>query len=217
MRAAVLLFLFALSSFPQTKIVLVGDSTVTDRSGWGTGFTAALGPNYEVVNLSKGGRSSKSFLGEGLWEPALAEKPGYILIQFGHNDVPGKGPDRETDPNATFRDNLRRYVRGARNIGAKPILITSIIRRKTTPEGKVIPDSLVPYAEATRAVAKAENVPLIDLYALTFQQCESLGATGCAELNTVTSDGKPDTTHLGPKGKREIGALAAREFLKLAR
>jgi pectinesterase len=215
MHLLLLALLLPLAVQAQTTIVLAGDSTVTGRSGWGTGFAAALGPDYKVINHSKGGRSSKSFLDEGLWQPALAEKPDYILIQFGHNDGPGKGPERETDPNTTFRANLLRYVQEARAAGAVPVLITSIIRRKTSPEGKVIPGTLVPYVDATRALSHDENVALIDLYALTFAQCETLGAAGCAELNTTTSDGKPDTTHLGAKGKQTIGAMAAREFLKL--
>lgn len=212
---ALLSFALASSGAERTKIVLVGDSTVTDRSGLGTGFAAALGPDYEVINLALGGRSSKSFRDEGAWQPALDAHPDFILIQFGHNDGPGKGPERETDPETTFRANLLRYVREAREIGARPVIVTSIIRRKTTPEGKVIPDTLVPYVEAARELARVENISMIDLYALTFAQCEELGAAGCAELNTVTVEGKPDTTHLGPKGKETIGALAARELRKL--
>src|SRR5262245_59988748 len=86
---------FSLSGAPL-KIVLVGDSTVNDEGGWGPGFRASFGVEVEVMNLARNGRSSKSFRAEGFWEPALAAKPAYILIQFGHNDVPGKGPDRET-------------------------------------------------------------------------------------------------------------------------
>src|SRR5207244_3825066 len=74
------------------RIVLVGDSTVNDVGGWGPGFQSFFAAEVEVVNLAKNGRSSKSFRAEGLWGLALAAKPDYILIQFGHNDGPGKGP-----------------------------------------------------------------------------------------------------------------------------
>ena len=37
-------------------------------------------------NSAKNGRSTKTFLNEGLWAKALALKPDVILIQFGHND-----------------------------------------------------------------------------------------------------------------------------------
>src|SRR5450759_358400 len=107
------------------KIVLVGDSTFNDEGGWGPGFRASFGPEVQVINLARNGRSSKSFRDEGLWKPALAAQPDYILIQFGHNDGPGKGPERETDPKTTFRENIIRYLDEARGVGAKPILVTS--------------------------------------------------------------------------------------------
>src|SRR5258707_986741 len=95
---------------PPIRIVLVGDSTVNDERGWGPGFQDSFGPGVVVVNLARNGRSSKSFRAEGLWTPALTAKPDFVLIQFGHNDCPGKGPDRETDPATTYRDNILRYI-----------------------------------------------------------------------------------------------------------
>ena len=197
------------------KIVLAGDSTVNDEGGWGPGFRASFGPDVEVINLAKNGRSSKSFRDEGLWAPALAAKPNFILLQFGHNDVPGKGPDRETDAPTTYRENLARYVDEARAIGAEPVLVTSIVRRNFAPDGKLKVDSLAPYVEAVRALAAEKKVPLIDLYALTREQAEKLGPAGCEEIGALDKDGKPDHTHLGPKGRQEIGAMAARELMRV--
>jgi lysophospholipase L1-like esterase len=197
------------------KVVLVGDSTVNDQGGWGTGFRAAFGPEVEVINLALNGRSSKSFRDEGAWAPALAAKPDYILIQFGHNDVPGKGPDRETDAQTTYRANLNRYIDEARAIGATPVLVTSIVRRVFTEDGKIKADSLVPYVEAVRAVAADRNVPLMDMYSLTREQAEKLGPEGCLAIHATTADGKPDTTHLGPLGRQTVGILAAEEFARV--
>ncbi|HLK70029.1 MAG TPA: rhamnogalacturonan acetylesterase [Bryobacteraceae bacterium] len=197
------------------KIVLVGDSTVNDEGGWGPGFKASFGPGVEIINLAKNGRSSKSFRDEGLWAPALAAKPDFILIQFGHNDVPGKGADRETDAKTTYRQNLSRYLEEARSVGAQPILVTSIVRRNFTPEGQIVVDSLSPYVEQVRALAAEKRVPLIDLYSFTKEQAEELGPRGCEEIDAVDKDGKPDHTHLGPKGRQEIGAMAARELVRL--
>ena len=141
------------------KIVLVGDSTVNDEGGWGEGFRATLiegiSPPPEVINLAKNGRSSKSFRDEGLWAPALAAKPDFILIQFGHNDEPGKGPERETGPTTTYRANMIRYVEEARAAGATPILVTSIVRRNFNPDGKIKRDHMVPYVEEAGALAEA--------------------------------------------------------------
>ena len=198
------------------KIVLAGDSTVNDEGGWGEGFRKCFGPPVKVINLAKNGRSSKSFRDEGLWDPALAARPDFILIQFGHNDQPGKGPERETDPATTYRANLVRYVEDARAIGAIPILVTSIVRRNFDAEGKIKRDYLVEYAAAVRALAEEKNVPLIDLYTLTLSQAEALPPYKRETLNATTKDGKTDTTHLGPKGRLEIGLIAAREFVRAA-
>ena len=72
------------------KIVLAGDSTVTDDSGWGAGFHSV----FDCTNLAKGGRSSRSYRTEGWWDKCLATKPNYLLIQFGHND---EKPDEAMD------------------------------------------------------------------------------------------------------------------------
>ena len=101
----------AQSSQKTTRIVLVGDSTVTDDSGWGSGFRHNVTEAVEVVNTAANGRSSKSFIDEGRWAEALAKRGRYYLIQFGHNDEPGKGPERETDPADHLprqHDSLRR-------------------------------------------------------------------------------------------------------------
>ncbi len=198
----------------RVKIALVGDSTVAEAGGWGPGFQASFGPEVEVINFARNGRSSKSFRDEGAWAPALLAKPNYVLIQFGHNDGPGKGPDRETD-SSTYYANMARYVDEARAAGATPVLVTSIVRRNLTSEGKVKADSLVPYVEDVRRLAAAKKILLMDLYTLTLAQCERLGPAGCGELDAKTADGSHDTTHLGERGQREVGAIAGREFVRV--
>lgn len=197
------------------KIVLAGDSTVNDEGGWGEGFRESFGPPVEVINLAKNGRSSKSFRDEGLWAPALTVKPDYILIQFGHNDEPGKGADRETDPATTYRANMARYVDEARGVGAIPILVTSIVRRNFDADGKIKRDHLADYVAVVRKLAVEKNVPLIDLYGLTLAQSKKLGPEGAKALGATTKEGKLDTTHLSATGRQEIGAMAAKEFVRL--
>jgi len=113
----------------QLVIALVGDSTVTSRAGWGKAFADRFDNRVKLINFAVGGRSSKSFYNENRLPDVLASKPDYVFIQFGHNDQPGKGPDRETDPSSTFRDYLRLYVKEFQSIGAKPILLSSVTRR----------------------------------------------------------------------------------------
>src|SRR3954454_8167473 len=99
----VLLALALCGAQAAVKVVLVGDSTVNDEVGWGPGFRASFGPELQVINLAQNGRSSKSSRDEGWWAKVAPEKPQYVLIQFGHNDIAGKGPERETDPSTTYR------------------------------------------------------------------------------------------------------------------
>src|SRR4051812_18852347 len=199
----------------HVRIALVGDSTVAEGGGWGPGFRAAGGPEIEVLNFAQNGRSSKSYRTEGFWEPALAARPHYVLIQFGHNDNPGKGLDRETDPGTTYAANLSRYLDEARGAGAVPILVTSIVRRNMTPDDTVVADANVAYVEAVRRLGEARHVPVMDMYALTLHQCERLGRAGCDALGARTAAGTLDTTHLGPLGQKEVGALAAAEFVRV--
>src|SRR5260221_13730511 len=68
----------------SVKIALAGDSTVAEGGGWGPGFQAMFGPEVKVLNFARNGRSSQSFRDEGQWAPAVAARPDYVLIQFGH-------------------------------------------------------------------------------------------------------------------------------------
>ena len=203
-------------SAPQAKvkIILVGDSTVTDSAGWGLGFAQLLNDRAECINTAQGGRSSMSFLKEGRWTNALALKGNYYLIQFGHNNEPGK-PGRSTDM-PTYISDLTRFVDEARAAGAKPVLITPLVRRhwdKANP-GK-IKSTLAPYADAVKKLAAAKHVPVVDLHARSLELCEALGPEKCLEFSPVkTVDGKStvDNTHLNAQGGLLFAALVVAEL-----
>jgi lysophospholipase L1-like esterase len=200
----------------KVRIVLVGDSTVAAKSGWGTAFGKLLGPDAECLNQARGGESTKSFLDRGSLDKALALKPAWVLIQFGHNDQPGKGPQRETDPKTTYSDNLRRFVNESRAAGAKPVIITSMVRR-TIVDGRVFGPDLEPYAEAAKHVAAEMNVPLVDLHARSKEYVEKMSAADMAAMNPPgkTPDA-PDHTHLTERGGEMIAPLIVGELRKAA-
>jgi pectinesterase len=202
---------------PQLRIVLVGDSTVTDGAGWGLGFKQFLNDHAECINTSAGGRSSKSFITEGKWKKALELKGDYYLIQFGHNDEPGKGLERETDPTTTFTTNMLRYVAEARAIGAKPILVTSLVRRQwdKTGNGK-INSSLVPYVEAVKRIAAEQSVPLVDLHARSQALCEVWGREKCLVFSPLKLTNQVDNTHLNAKGSVIFARLVVEELRRVA-
>jgi pectinesterase len=200
------------------KIVLVGDSTVTDNAGWGLGFKQFLNTNAECINTSQGGRSSESFRREGRWTNALALKGDFYLIQFGHNNEPGK-PGRSTDM-PTFVSNMVSYVEEARAMGATPVLVTPLTRRQWDKEhpGK-IKSSLAPYAVEVRKIAAEKEVPLVDLQASSIELCESLGPEKCLEFSPPkivdgTNTGGYDGTHLNTKGYVMFARLVAEDLRK---
>ena len=162
-----------------SKIVLVGDSTTAVQGGWGPAFCARHVSSFlSCVNLARGGRSSYNYRAEGSWDIALQEmRPGayrevHVLIQFGHNDQPGK-PGRSTDLQHEFPDNLRRYVREVRAAGALPVLLTPLTRRQF--RDGVLGDDLAPWADATRRVAAELGVPLVDLHARSMAAVQGMG------------------------------------------
>jgi len=214
---------------PTLRFVLVGDSTVCAGGGWGGAFSELLVSGIECCNLALSGRSSKSFRDEGQWQKALDAMPDWVLIQFGHNDQPGKGPARETDAKTTYRENLERFITEARGMGAKPILVTSLTRRNFNAAGRINPkrlecfgdanagtlrqDLLNDYVEVTRSVAAAQDVPLIDLNARSIAQMNELGPDAAAVFDIKSSDPeKSDKTHLSPEGATRIAHLVATEI-----
>lgn len=203
------------------KIVLVGDSTVATEGGWGPGFCAVVTPNVTCIDDAKNGRSTKSFIDEGLWAKALAEHGQYYFIQFGHNDQK-PDPARHADPNGLYSQDLHRFVHDVRGIGAIPIIVSPLSRRNYR-DGQLVQDGLEDYAAAARRVAAQEKVTFVDLLSLsrrylsgmTQEQADTMDATSHpdakAENATAT---KPDRTHLNNKGKAIFGRMVADNVIR---
>jgi lysophospholipase L1-like esterase len=195
-----------------TRIVLVGDSTMNHSSGWGGGFCDDLAGDVECFNMARNGRSSKSYRADGFWTRALAlaSKPGYIIISFAGNDVPGKGPERETDPKTTFYANMKAYVLDARAAGVTPILVTPMEVRKYTKDGKLV-HNYDDYAAAIRKVGADTDTPVIDLYAKSNAFLETQTQAQADELDHVdpTQPKVVDRAHLNRTGSALIGGFVA--------
>lgn len=184
-----------------SKIVLVGDSTTAVQGGWGPAFCARHVTSFlTCTNLARGGRSTYNYRAEGSWTLAEAEMrtPGYattwVLVQFGHNDQPGK-PGRSTDLQREFPDNLRRYVREIRAAGAQPVLLTPLTRRQFA-DGVLI-DDLAPWAEAVRTVAREMEVPLVDLHARSRAVVQALGPVAAMPLAQAAATSAQVSAALG--------------------
>lgn len=211
-------FGFAAADLPKLastiKIALVGDSTVCNYAenrpdrGWGMFLEEAFKPgSVEVANFAKQGRSTKTFVEEGLWGQTLERKPDYIFIQFGHNDSHAPENHESTNAATDYREFLRRYIDDSRKIGAQPILVTPMVRRTFRADG-TLEDNLQPYADAMAAVANEKDVPLIDLHRSSWELVERLGPARAQEL----ANKRGDQTHFNEKGARAMLGLVLREL-----
>lgn len=178
------------------KIILVGDSTMAPHSGWGGVFCAHhVKSSVACLNAGRGGRSTRSYRQEGSWDIALAEAkvPGYrgtwVLIQFAHNDQSSKS-ERWTDETTEFPANLKRFVEEVRAVGATPVLVTPLTRREFK-NGK-LKNTLASWSDQVRGVAKAMDVPLVDLNALSARQTQEMGA----EMSTKLAQEPPTDEEL---------------------
>lgn len=223
-KSTILLGLVLLSSFILKKekitIYIIGDSTAANKqpkafpeTGWGMELGKFFDPKVIVDNRALNGRSTKSFLNEGRWQPILEnlDKGDYVFIEFGHNDEkvnkPGVGTQLEE-----FKANLVKYVNETRAKKAIPVLLTPVMRRSFK-EGAFY-DSHGGYPDITRKVADSLNVPLIDMHKKTEKLILSLGEEGAKSLFNYVEpghpnypEGKKDDTHFNPQGAHKMAAL----------
>lgn len=199
---------FANNLSPIT-ILCVGDSTVSSYPetstyrGWGQMLPKYFRPEVTISNAARGGTSSRSFYELGLWKEAIAMKPDYVLIQFGHNDR--AKDDRGTDPATTYKDCIRRYIEEAQAVGARPIMIGSMSPRNFSLKNGILRSSVKPYAEAMKKVAEEEKVPFIDLHELSFHLFEKLGA----EQSKQFAPKKNDINHFNAAGADLLARIVA--------
>ncbi len=205
-------------------LYLVGDSTVKNRTkgqmGWGTPIADLFDQSkIRVENRALGGRSSRSYLREGLWAKVMESlKPGdYVLIQFGHND---NGPIAEGKARASLKGNgdevkevvleetgqpetvysfgwyLRKYIADAKAKGATPI-ICSLVPRNIWKDSKVTRGAGGHGGWAAEA-ARQGGALFIDLNEIVARRYEQEG------FETVGSRyfTKVDHTHTTPDGAR---------------
>ena len=203
----------ALADDAPVKIVLVGDSTVCEypddipTRGWGMYLQGAFRSSVRVINLAKSGRSTKTFRTEGLWDRVLAERPDWVFIQMGHNDSHGAGRPEATDAATDYPENLRRFVREAREIDSNVVLVTPMVRRTFNDDGTPR-DNLAVYAEAMKSVASEMSVPLIDLHASSLQLLRKQGDAG----SWAFADDDADRTHFNETGARAMADLVVQEL-----
>ena len=232
------------------------------RRGWVEMLPQYFTDNVVIDNRAKSGASSKSYYVEAtLWQNLLKggkyemHEGDFLLIQFAHNDEKNNGADgaelkeyftrqgamhrvsgvdyRGTTPFDTYKEYIRNFIKEAKAMGVKPIVVGSISRREFTEDRKRISragkhdlgenfsvirnktffegekvhagDQTYDYVAAAKQVAgEFTDVPFINLTEQTAIMYAKYGYSYCASHLFAGND-KTHTTALG-------AALIAREF-----
>ncbi len=232
----------------DSTVCKYGDDTAkydVARSGWGENIDKYFINEVKVNNLAISGRSARSFIYENNYQELKdnLKNGDYLFIQFGHND------EKQDIANLTDTSKLYRhasplgdetlkgsyqyylyeyYIKLAREEGAIPVLVTPIARRLFDSNGKVIDshysevegENTISYDNSMRALARKQNVTLIDLNKATVALYNQLGNDGAGKLHAVynaenTQNGvKIDNTHLNRVGSLKVAGLVTEGISK---
>ncbi len=211
-------------------VYLIGDSTMADKqarafpeTGWGTPFKTFFDSSVVVDNRAKNGRSTKSFIAEGLWQPVVdgLKEGDYVFIQFGHNDEVTEKVGRYTTPQQ-FMDNLKRFVAETREKNAIPVLLSPATRRTFDAQGNVV-ETHPEYSPLVKRVAEETQTPFIDVdkksRALVQQFGEAYSRYLFMQLepreHPTYPAGKNDNTHFNELGARLVAQIVLSEMVTL--
>ena len=242
LSAAAFLLILTVVSLAQTALgetrlpalYIIGDSTVKNgtrgQMGWGDPLSNWFdSKRIRVVNRARGGRSSRTFRTEGLWDQVLSElRPGdFVLMQFGHNDggslakstrasLKGSGEETEevrddktgkVETVHTFGWYIRHYAAEARMKGATPI-VCSLIPRNIWSSDHTVARGSGDYGKWALEAAQAEQVPFIDLNERIARKYEALG-----EEKVKSAFFPTDHTHTNAAGA-ELNAATVVEGIR---
>ncbi|UKK51743.1 GDSL-type esterase/lipase family protein [Prevotella sp. E13-17] len=176
----------------KPAVFFTGDSTVKNADkeedgmwGWAAQASTVFDESkITLVNAARAGRSTRSFIREGLWDKVYNSlQPGdFVTIQFGHNDIcpitdakaRGVIPGTKDTLHVYHLDNdtyevvysfgwyLKKMIDDVREKGATPILV-SLTPRNEWPGGKVErrDDS---YGRWYREVVAETGVEFVDMH-----------------------------------------------------
>jgi lysophospholipase L1-like esterase len=227
---ALLLLVLAQPVKKKIKIFMAGDSTMSIKetkaypeTGWGMPFAYFWDSTVTVVNRAKNGRSTKTFLSEGLWKSIYDEagEGDYVFIQFGHNDESPDKKERYATPD-TFKMNLTRFINETREKKAIPVLFTPVSRRKFDKSGAAVPTH-EQYSALVKEVAAATGVLFIDLDEKSRALYQQFGDEHSKLLflqlqpgeHPNYPEGRTDNTHFTELGARLIAQLVLKELRSL--
>jgi rhamnogalacturonan acetylesterase len=224
---------------PKPTVYIIGDSTVKKGTSKGEGGLWGWGDflykqfdttKISIKNYALGGRSSRTFFSEGLWDKVLSKlnSGDYVIMQFGHNDnsavndslrargtLKGIGNETEEIDNIltkkheivhTFGWYIQKYISDSKAKGAIPV-VCSLVPRNNWENGKVIRSS-GNYAKWAKESAKKEKAFYIDLNQIIAEKYDALGEVTVSATFFLT-----DRTHTTEAGA-DLNATSVAEGIK---
>lgn len=196
----------------QVVLYLAGNSTVVNQdaepwASWGQMIPMYFKPGLAVCNQAESGYALNSFIGDRRLAKILSTiKAGdYVFVEFGHND------EKETGAQAGaykgYTDRLHTFAKEIKAKGGNMVIVTPTARRAFNPDG-TMNNTHGDYPDAARKVAQEENIPLIDLTAISSKMFQTMGEEGTKkafEVNPQT--GAIDNTHFQPYGAYELAKI----------
>lgn len=210
------------------RIVTLGDSTMQfnnyskfPQTGWPQALERFV--KVPIINFAKNGRSTKSFIEQGLFKKALEEikEEDLVLIEFGHNDLKKADPLRYTEAYGSYQENLKYMATEILKKKARVILLTSITEHIF--ENGVLVKTHGEYPNAVIDLAKKNNFDYIDLFEKTREVVSSLGEEKSKRFYMVFDkdlyeskpDGLDDNTHLRYDGAFMVANCFYKEMKRL--
>ena len=185
-------------------IFVVGDSTANNHAngglGWGDPFITYFdATKVNVLNRARGGRSSRTFITEGLWDKVLSEmkKGDFVLILL----------TKKHEVVHTFGWYMRKMIADTKAKGATPIVM-SLTVRNIWKDGRV-ERGPGKYGEWAAEIAKSQKVSFIDVTKLIADRYEAMGEEKVKALFG------PDHTHTSPAGAELNASLVIVGLRKL--
>jgi len=220
---------FTIPAPSKITIWMIGDSTMclypirqAPITGWGMPFANYFDQSVRVANHARGGRSTRTFLSEGLWKPVAdsMQAGDYVFIQFGHNDE-AKEPQYAARYTSVpdYKTNLIKFITEARDRKAIPILVTPVSRRSFDKDGKA-KETHVEYSAAVFEVGTQMNVPVIDLDKKSRELYQEMGPTRVKYLAMEVDSaehpnyprGQKDNTHFNEYGARRMAEIVLNDI-----
>ena len=195
---------FCSAALCAADIHLTGDSTCTSypvkrrpQAGWGQMLGEYCKPGVKVFNRALGGYSAKLFIDNG-------EKK--------------EDPKRYADPKTDYQTYLKKMIADVRAKKATVILATSIVRCRFNKLGKMPDTGLYPYRNAVLKVAAEENVPVVNMNAITEKKFTEMGETEALKLFMYSSENPKqkgrDRTHTNMDGAKFIASWLVEDCKK---